>query len=318
LQSNVTTLNAGSFTGAIVMDDAARTISSVANTNTMSISGGTGSDTIIMTNGNDTLSGGSGVDTLKMSMQLIGGNGYTVVDLSSSSDQISAVRGVSNAAVQSGFENFDGSLSTGNGQFDITARAAGSTIVGGANADVITGGAGNDSITGGTGADVISILSGGNDTIRYAAGGTGTFTAPSNGTLSISTSSFDVIYGVGAGLGRDFVDLLSFGYSTNGSVATNVLVSTALAASTASNAVNQLTGVTGTSADNAVVFIRGTYSAGTNTFLESANQANSGADSLMVFDTNAVSGAASYAAVVLVGATGVLGIGGAGGLITFS
>jgi hypothetical protein len=307
LQSNVTTLNATNYTGGITMASTARG----SNTNSMSIVGGGANDTIIMTNVNDSLSGGNGVDTLFMSLQLIGGNGYTVVDLSQTTgDQITSVRGNANSVVQGGFENFDASLSTGNGAFDITARAGvsgvGSIIVGGGNADVITGGTGNDTITGGAGADTIVITSGGVDTINYAASSTGGFTA----AATVSTVGFDVIYGIGTSAATgDRISLNGFSYTSAnaGTAADNVLVSTA------ANATNSATNVT---ADNTVTFIRGTYTASANTFVGAAG--NSGPDSLMVFDSNPLTSGVANLAVVLVGVTGVAAFGSAAGIITFS
>ena len=305
LQSNVTTLNATNYTGGITMANTARG----SNTNAMSIVGGGANDTIIMTNVNDSLSGGAGVDTLSMSMQLIGGNGYTVVDLSQTTgDQVTSVRGNANSVVQGGFENFDASLSTGNGAFDITARAGvsgvGSVIVGGGNADVITGGTGNDTITGGAGADTIVITSGGVDTINYAAGSTGGFTA----AATVSTVGFDVIYGIGTSVATgDRISLAGFGYTANGSVAANTLVPTA------ANATDSNVAIT---ADNVVTFIRGTYTASANTFVGASG--NTGPDSLMVFDTNPATGAQTNLAVVLVGVTGISGFGTAAGIITFT
>ena len=64
--------------------------------------------------------------------------------------------------------------------------------------------------------------------------------------------------------------------------------------------------------DNGVEIVRGTYA--NNTFVGSAT----GADSLVVYDSNATVGQTGYESIVLVGyvAASVTGIGGALGLIT--
>lgn len=161
LESNVATLNAATFAGNMIMADGSR-----SGTAAMTITGGTGIDTVIMKQANDVLDGGTGVDTLKIVQNAVLG-GF-LVDLTSTTDQVTTYNGAANAAVQKGFENADLSGVTGSFGADITARAAGSTIVGTANADVITGGAGADTFVATAGNDVVA-GGAGNDLFQFTA-----------------------------------------------------------------------------------------------------------------------------------------------------
>ena len=87
-------------------------------------------------------------------------------------------------------------------------------------------------------------------------------------------------------------------------------------ASANGTAVSSLTAVT--LADNTDVFVRGTYTAGTNTFVGAA----AGTDTLVVYDGQQ-SGGTAYEAIVLVGyvapsVTGINAASVAGGSITLS
>ncbi len=141
----------------------------------MTITGGTGIDTIIMKHANDVLDAGTvtaTVDTLSIVQNAVLG-GF-LIDLSSTTDQVTTYNGAANAAVQKGFDNADLSGVTGNFGADITARALGSTITGTANADQINGGAGNDTfiVNAGTVAnsDVMTGGAGTLDTLQIATG----------------------------------------------------------------------------------------------------------------------------------------------------
>jgi hypothetical protein len=150
LETNVATINGATFAGNMIMADGSRT-----GTTAMTITGGSGVDTVIMKHTNDVLEGGSGTsDTLKIVQNAVLG-GF-LVDLSSTTDQVTTYNGAANGAIQKGFEHVNLSGITGNFGADITARSAGSVIVATANADQITGGAGVDTITGGAGADVMN------------------------------------------------------------------------------------------------------------------------------------------------------------------
>jgi Ca2+-binding RTX toxin-like protein len=84
--------------------------------------------------------------------------GDTVVDLSSTTDQISSISGVANAAVQKGFESVDASNAAmvGTVKFTITGSTGINHITGDSGADVISAGDGADIITGKGGADVMT------------------------------------------------------------------------------------------------------------------------------------------------------------------
>jgi hypothetical protein len=177
----------------------------------MTITGGTGNDTIVMKHTNDVIDGGSqgsgGKDLLKVAQNAVLG-GFQV-DLSSTVDQITTYNGSANAAVQKGFESVDLSGITGSFGADVTANSAGSAITGTSNNDVIAGGAGADTITGGAGGDTISVGSATiRDTLTFSAGdtqltigGTG-----DNGTVT----GFDVISGFVTGTTAANKDLLDF------------------------------------------------------------------------------------------------------------
>jgi hypothetical protein len=170
LESNVATINAGTFAGNMIMASGSRT-----GTSAMTITGGTGIDTIIMKHANDVLDAGTvtaTVDTLNIIQNAVLG-GF-LIDLSSTTDQVTTYNGAANAAVQKGFDNADLSGVTGNFGADITARALGSIITGTANADVINGGAGNDTFIVNTGtvanSDVMTGGAGTTDTLQIATG----------------------------------------------------------------------------------------------------------------------------------------------------
>jgi len=109
--------------------------------------GSVGNDTFIMKAAADAIDGGAqatgGKDTLVI-QQTSTANGYYVVDLSSTVDQVTTYNNSSNAAIQKGFESVDLSGITGGLGSEITAASVGSTITGTSKADTITLGAGAD------------------------------------------------------------------------------------------------------------------------------------------------------------------------------
>ena len=167
LETNVATVQANStYASNLVMASGSRT-----GTAAMTITGGTGNDTIIMKSASDVLDGatnGSATNTVNDTLSIVQNAvlGGFLVDLTSTTDQVTTHNGSANAAIQKGFENVDLSGITGNFGADITARAAGSNIVGTLNADQITGGAGVDTITGGAGADAMT-GGAGSDSYRF-------------------------------------------------------------------------------------------------------------------------------------------------------
>lgn len=186
----------------------------------------------------------SGTDTLVLS----GGapiGGLTVVDLSAV-DQVSALLGTANAAIQTGINNVDlrGLLGT-------------AQITGTSGANSLVGTAGNDIITGGGGADILKVQ-GGVDTLVYTAVGQ-TGSGPSaDGVLT----GVDIVTGMGA---TDRIDLSGLSVAALNSIATTAEGST------------YLTGTSG-----AVALIDGTYNAATGAFVA----ATGGPDVLFEYDTN--------------------------------
>lgn len=188
IESNVTSItNTG--TNSMVMGGGSR-VGSTA----MTITGGSGADTLIMRNVNDSIDGGAsstGGDTLALVYSGIAG---AVVDLTSTTDQVTFINGSSNTGasqVQKGFENVDASLYVGGG-VDVTFAAAGSVMRGSTGADVVRMAAGadtlrllapadnsNDQISGftatGASLDTIALLEGGGgwNAASSTASGTG-------------------------------------------------------------------------------------------------------------------------------------------------
>ena len=138
-------------------------------TTSASIKGGSGSDTIwmnIQSYANVTVDAGansyssgslstSGKDNLKLQGAM--NSGLTVVDLSSTTDQLTQANGAVNTATQVGFESVDASALTGSFAINVTGSNTANVIVGTANADNIFANGGADIITGGAGADTIDL-----------------------------------------------------------------------------------------------------------------------------------------------------------------
>jgi hypothetical protein len=274
LQANVVTLNGSTFAGNLLMSDSSR-----VGTTAMSITGGSGNDSIILKNASDTLTGGSGTDTLKIAATA---SGAFTFDLSSSTDQVTTWNGFSNSAAQSGFENIDASTLVGSvGIGVISSASSGSSIIGSANSDTIYGGTGNDTIRGGNDDDSIDISSGGSDAIVYSATGqtfSGTTAVLNGDTLG---GSVDVVTGLARG---DTIQLYS-GVETN--TAFNIgFATTGLAGNSG-----------GSGADRFFQMSKGNY-IGTGLWTFSTT----GSDVLFQWDTDGSSSGTTVESVVLVGA----------------
>jgi S-layer protein len=167
--------------------------------------------------------------------------------------------------------------------------------------DIINLGSGVTYVRGAVGADKVSIVADGNiDHIQLAtdagAAGGESGTYANQVTNSISTTTFDVYTGYNIG------DKIEVGTSANGgafgapgtyaTIGGNADGQMVTAANSATSV------VTATIADNSVTLIRGSYTGGgTNTFVGSST----GADTLLVIDTDTDNGTTAYEAVVLVG-----------------
>jgi hypothetical protein len=223
------------------------TLTSVLRTNTASVTGGSGNDTISYTlnkeadntinaGTNSTVSSSSTGDKVIVKGLL---TGSTVFDLSSTTDQITTVNGTANAATQVGFENLDASsVSVAGGTLSITGSTGRNNIVGASSNDLIDGGAGNDDISGGDGID--TILGGsGNDTIAGGAGndiidadsGDDSITAGAGDDVITGGAGSDtILFGTGSGndtitlgtsgtVGDGVTDIVKWDFATGASLA---------------------------------------------------------------------------------------------------
>ena len=197
------TFNASAATGAVTVGQGVDFASGAT------VTLGTGNDTItldILTEGGVTVDGGSKTsdnDTLKLAG--VNNMGVSVVDLSSSSDQLTQLNGSLNSAAQTKFESIDLSGLSGTFGANITGSSAANTIVGTANVDNIVAGEGADTITGGSGDDTIDLSE------STAAADKVVFTSDHAAT-AINNDGTDTITGFGTGDKLSFTDatLLTF------------------------------------------------------------------------------------------------------------
>jgi len=134
--STANVINASGMAGALTISD--------RGSSAMTITGGTGADSLRMEAAADVMTGGTGTDTLVIVQNAVLG-GFQI-DLTSATDQVGTYNGSANAAVQIGFESVDASGITGTFGVDITAIKTGSKITGTTNSDVITLGAAVDTV----------------------------------------------------------------------------------------------------------------------------------------------------------------------------
>jgi len=306
IADSITTIDANGVAGSITM--AAR-----SSTSAMTITTGSGNDTVLMKNANDVLDGGTkavtgDTDTLTVSGALVLGG--IQVDLTSSTDQLTTYNGVANSAVQKNFENVDLSGITGFGAV-IQAVKTGSVMTGTSSTDQITGGAGNDTVrvvtatsadadvvVGGTGSDTILVIDGlASNTL---ANNVIDLTTPGNGLIANSGAFANYS-------GFENVDVSAEagdGFTIVGSTASNTIKGGAGADSITTGAGGTNTVDTGDGAD--VV----TFGAGTDTVVvsaitdvEAANKVvtNNGANAATLEDTDTIAlGAALTAGTTVI------------------
>lgn len=239
IADSTTTIAAGSFAGDLIIVDRGSV--------SMSITSGSGNDTLRMEMANDTLVAGSGTDKLEVAATAILGG--IQIDLSSSTDQVTSYNGAGNAVVQSGFENVDISAYLGGFGGDITGSTGANSIVGsggndlinaGGGADTVDGGAGNDSLSGGSGTD--SLVGGaGNDTVSGGEGADTITGGAGNDTITLTedtaaidtlvtvtgadltavgtNNGLDTVTGFTAGAGGDVLDFSALNALTSGTTA---------------------------------------------------------------------------------------------------
>lgn len=294
IQSNVTTLNASSFVnGGLIMAPGSR-----VGATAMTISGGTGNDTIIMKNSGDVSAAGTGIDTLNVVANVVSGG--ILVDLSSTNDQVQL--GFTAGGAQTGFEYIDLAGVTGSFGADITGRSGANQIVGTGVGDNVVTGSGNDTITGGAGSDTINVGSGTDRVVYTTTGQTYSGSAITNGSTGISAA--DVITGMGRG---DQISLAGLSVSLLNQIG---LTQVGTAGTT-------LLSGTGNTAGGSVALTQGNYLS-TGLFSVAAG----GSDLLLQWDTDGAN-VGGVEAVVLVGAnvgstaniTGI--IGNSAGVLTF-
>jgi len=194
--STILSISASGYTGTL------RISATTADSDPVTITGGSGADTIDGSGGADTITGGAGADsilagagndriiyTIGAADVIDGGTGaLDIVDLSGAAAAITVSNTFGVTAGSSGvnvtLSNVEGLIS---GSYDdtlsalaatasyISAGAGNDTITGGSGADSLLGGSGDDSITGGAGADSITGGSG-NDIYVFSGAASSTAT----------------------------------------------------------------------------------------------------------------------------------------------
>jgi len=296
-------IDAGNGNNTVAAGDGNDTV--VAGAGNDSIDGGAGNDNIDGSNGNNALNGGDGVDTINAGAgndtidggagnDIVGsGDGNNVVNGGDGADNITA--GVGNDLINAGAG--DDTIASSNGADTVNGGDGNDTInLSGTGGDVVTGGAGNDTInvsgngdddvSGGAGVDVINLLGSngfsgnGADTIRFAAGDTGT--AAGNSGAAYATAQSVATLDRVTGFGND-------NNNTNTQVDKLVLPFAP-------------TGVGSTASGTVIALVYGVYDSVANTFQATApgtpvaNQAT-----LVMYDADGAGAGTAVEAVVLVG-----------------
>lgn len=302
--SNVTVASFAPSTSKLATVDASAssgdvTLTSVLRTNTATVSTGTGQDTISFTlnkEADNTINAGTNpavTSSATGDKLLVKGlsTGSTVIDLSSTTDQITTVNGTANAATQVGFEQVDASGATvAGGTFTVTGSSAINVIVGGAGNDVIDGAGGNDTITGGAGSDVITGGTG-NDTFVISA------TAALNGVDTIT----DFQAGSTSG-GADVLNATALAAFLNGGTTSILSVAGLTTAGSANNNVLTIATGVGTFASASAMATALAYSAGVTTFGSGIASADA---HVLVAYTSSVTGYVRIAEATIANAGGI-------------
>lgn len=249
-------VDASSSTAAVTLTATTRTAAATVTT-------GSGDDAIELTLGteagntiaagtNSTVTSSSTGDTLNLNGTA---TGNTVIDLSSTTDQITTINGVANAATQTGFEHVSAAgASVAGGTFTIVGSSGINVITGAAGNDTIDGGAGADTITGGGGVDV---MTGGTGSDTFVTGAT----AAANGIDLITDFQFGTTTGA-----SDVIDLTAFGAFVGTTTQAVVTITAFTAEAEGAAADNILLFTTGTYADAAALGAAGTTATAGNDF----------------------------------------------------
>jgi len=155
-------VDGSSASGAITLTATTRTAAATVTT-------GSGDDSIeltLTTEGGNTINAGTNStvassttgDTLVLNGAA---TGASIIDLSVTTDQITQINTVANAATQIGFEHVNASgVTVAGGTFSITGSSGINYLTGASGNDTIDGGSGNDVINGGNGTDTILLGAG--------------------------------------------------------------------------------------------------------------------------------------------------------------
>ena len=235
------------------LNDTVRTTAALLNGGLVStITGGNGSDTLVIQGGGQVLAARlanvTGFEQFTLAETTVVGGATTAVDVLVDDVNVAAVDGtlaIDASGVSTVAVTIDGSavnntvapgVNTG-GRLNITggsfATAAGDILTGGSNNDTISGGAGNDSIIGGLGNDVLN-------------GGTGDDTIVAAGTDIIDGGAGNDVVQIAAAIGTSTTNLASIelGAGVN-SLALATGANTALASVAATGGVYSLAVATG-------------------------------------------------------------------------
>jgi hypothetical protein len=227
--------------------DAVITGSDGADTISMSVAASTHAANVIDAGANATVTA-----SVKGDMLSLGGSmtGDTVIDLSSTTDQISSLSGVANAAVQKGFESVDASAASmvSTAKFTVTGSSGINHITTDAGADIITAGDGADIITAGAGIDTITTGAGA-DTIILTG-------------ITTAANADNITDFLGDGTGQDVLNFSSAqltGISAAAGLSTTntALVTAAISDATATSINNAIDGATGTTSGQQIVLLAG-------------------------------------------------------------
>ena len=141
------------------------------------INAGMGNDILTGGLGNDTLTGGTGIDTFNITSGTdtitdLGNGGVDILSVSSTTAIVNAtvttawrasVNSTNNGTVNINTNGLGVNLAAitgGTNGYTITNTGSAATLIGSAKNDILTGGLGNDTLTGGTGIDTFNITSG--------------------------------------------------------------------------------------------------------------------------------------------------------------
>jgi hypothetical protein len=236
-------------------------------TTSADIKTGTAADVInidILNEANVTIDAGEKATTdVNDTVNFAGANnqGLTVVDLSSTTDQVSQVNGAVNGAAQINIESVDFSGMTGSFGVSVTGSAEANTVTGTANADTIVAGTKGLTVNSKKGADTIQ-FGAGEDTITFSDATTSTVAGMDNGFFTITnfTGGTDNLVFSEA----DFSNLSGDGGTAVGAITNGKAIGLLSATNVAMNTANSQLDGSGTvdvSANDAIFFV-GTNSAG--------------------------------------------------------